>query len=211
MHAPHAVVRLPLPATKERIFQVAEELFAQKGFEGTRTRDIAEQAGINISTLHFHWKSKEDLYAAVYQNLLAQRAKLAEEVFALLTQPPSTYWPETVQAVVDRMFNFFRAHPYAARLDSHRILEATAPSVALQQGQSLLMSVAERLRAKLPAELAQKLDIEMTILTLNSLLRDYFTNPAIFGRILGERNKEVLENRVKRHLQQSVARLFDLL
>jgi hypothetical protein len=42
-------------------------------------------------------------------------------------------------------------------------------------------------------------------------LRDYFTNPAIFGRILGERSKETLENRVKRHLQQSVARLFDLM
>lgn len=208
---PYSAAPLPLSATKERIFQVAEELFAQKGFEGTRTRDIAEQAGINISTLHFHWKSKEDLYAAVYQNLLAQRARLAEEVFALLTQPPTNHWQETVQAVVDKMFHFFRVHQYAARLDSYRILEATAPSVALQQGQSLLMSVAERLRAKLPDELAQKLDIEMTILTLNSLLRDYFTNPAIFGRILGERSKEALEKRVKLHLQRSVARLFDLL
>jgi AcrR family transcriptional regulator len=209
--APHSAAPLPLSATKERIFQVAEELFAQKGFEGTRTRDIAEQAGINISTLHFHWKSKEDLYAAVYQNLLAQRARLAEEVFAVLTQPPTDLWRETVQAVVDKMFHFFQAHPYAARLDSYRILEATAPSVALQQGQSLLISVAERLRTKLPAELARKLDIEMTILTINSLLRDYFTNPTIFGRILGERNKDALDNRVKRHLQQSVARLFDLL
>lgn len=208
---PRPAVSLSQPATKERILQVAEELFAQKGFEGTRTRDIAEQAGINISTLHFHWKSKEDLYAAVYQNLLAQRAKLAEEVFALLAQPPTSHWQETVQAVVDKMFHFFRAHPYAARLDSYRILEATAPSVVLQQGQSLLMSVAARLRAKLPSELTQKLDIELTILTLNSLLRDYFTNPAIFGRILGERSKEAIENRVKLHLQQSVARLFDLI
>jgi AcrR family transcriptional regulator len=198
-------------STKERILQVAEELFAAKGFEGTRTRDIAEQAGVNISTLHFHWKSKEDLYAAVYQNLLRQRAELAEEVFALLSQPHPSHWQETVQAVVDKMFNFFRVHRYAARLDSYRILEATAPSVALQQGQSLLMSVAERLRAMLPPEVAQRLDIELTIVTLNSLLRDYFTNPAIFGRILGERSKETLENRVKRHLQQSVARLFDLM
>ena len=39
---------------------------------------------------------------------------------------------------------------------------------------------------------------------------DYFTNPAIFGRVLGERSKETLENRMTQHLQQSVARLFDL-
>src|SRR5512138_404940 len=94
----------PQPATKDRILQVAEELFAQKGYEGTRTRDIAEQVGINISTLHFHWKSKDELYTAVYQNLLTHRARLAEEVFALLAQPasPGKQWQETVQAVVDK-------------------------------------------------------------------------------------------------------------
>src|SRR5215470_15031137 len=90
---------IPPPATKDRILQVAEELFAQKGYEGTRTRDIAAQVGINISTLHFHWKSKEELYTAVYQNLLSHRARLAEEVFALLAQPasPGRRWQETVQ------------------------------------------------------------------------------------------------------------------
>ena len=203
----------PQPATKERILQVAKELFAQKGFEGTRTRDIAEQAGINISTLHFHWKSKEELYTAVYQNLLSHRAKLAEEVFALLAQPasPGDQWRETVQAVVNKMFAFFRVHQHAARLDSYRILEAAVPSGALQQGQSLLMTVAERLRGMLPADLGQRLDVELTILTLNALLREYFTNPAVFGRLLGERSKEALEKRVKQYMQQSVARLFDLM
>jgi AcrR family transcriptional regulator len=203
----------PQPATKDRILQAAEELFAQKGYEGTRTRDIAEQVGINISTLHFHWKSKEELYTAVYQNLLSQRARLAEEVFVLLAQPasPGSHWQETVQAVVDKMFAFFRLQQHAARLESYRILEATAPSGALQQGQSLLMTVAERLRELLPAELGRRIDVELTILTLNALLREYFTNPANFGRLLGERGKDVLENRVKRYVQQSVARLFDLI
>ena len=64
---------------------------------------------------------------------------------------------------------------------------------------------------QLPAELGQRIDVELTILTLNALLREYFTNPANFGRLLGERRKEVLENRVKRYVQQSVARLFDLM
>jgi AcrR family transcriptional regulator len=201
-------------STKERILQVAEELFARKGFEGTRTRDIAEQAGINISTLHFHWKSKEELYAAVYQHLLTHRARQAEEVFALLekTSTATVHWEETVQAVVDKMFTFFRLHKHAARLDTHRILETNAPSAALEQGQvgPLLISVAERLRTLLPGELCQRIDVELTIITLNAILREYFTNPAAFGRLLREGNKETLEKRVKRHVQQTVARLFDL-
>jgi len=205
--------RLEPSSTKERILQVAEELFAERGYEGTRTRDIAERAKINISTLHFHWKSKEELYTAVYQRLLTQRAQQAEEVFALLehARASSSPWQETVQAIVDKSFSFFRTHLHAARLDSYRILEATTPSAALQQGQLFLISVAERLRALLPPELVRRLDVELTILTLNVLLRDYFTNPAIFGRLLGERSKEALETRIKRHVQQSVARLFDLI
>ncbi len=97
-------------STKERILRIAKELFAHKGFEGARTRDIAEQAGINISTLHFHWKSKEELYAAVYQHLLVQRTQQAEEIFTLLekTSTPTDQWEETVQVVVDKMFTFFR-------------------------------------------------------------------------------------------------------
>jgi hypothetical protein len=52
--------REDLSPTKERILEIAERLFAPKGFEGARTRDIAAQAGMNISTLHFHWKSKTE-------------------------------------------------------------------------------------------------------------------------------------------------------
>lgn len=211
---PH-IIHDELGSTKERILQVAEELFANKGFEGTRTRDIAEQAGINISTLHFHWKSKEDLYSAVYQRLLTQRAGLAEEIFAVLTHtsPSPTHWEETVQAVVERMFTFFRVHHHAARLDTHRLLDTNASSTVPEQGQAgtLLMSVAERLRALMPEQHAKQLDVELTILTVHGFLRDYFTNPAVFGRLLGEKNPEVLEKRVKRHVRQMVARLYDLL
>lgn len=99
------VARLEAGATKERILQVAEAEFARKGFAGTRTRDIAEQAGINISTLHFHWKSKEELYLGVHQRLLTLRAQLAEEIFALVERRPASpaAWEETVQAVVEKV------------------------------------------------------------------------------------------------------------
>lgn len=202
-------------STKERILQVAEGLFAKKGFEGTRTRDIAEQAGINISTLHFHWKSKEELFTAVYRRLLTQRAQLAEDVFALLTTNAATpdSWQETVQAIVEKMFTFFRVHEHAARLDTYYLLDTTAPRIVLEQGQAgtLLMSVAERLRTLMPGELARRLDVELTILTVNAFLREYFMNPAAFGQLLGERSPEALEKRVKHHVRQMVARLYDLL
>lgn len=200
-------------STKERILQVAEEMFARNGFAGARTRDIAEQAGINISTLHFHWKSKEELYLGVHQRLLSLRAQLAEDIFAFVERKPASpaAWQETVQVVVDRMFAFFRVHRHAARLDNHRILETGAPSAALQQGQAFLVAVTERLRALMPTQLAQRIDVELTVLTVNAFMLQYFTNPDAFGRLLGERDPQALEQRVQRHVQHTLARLYDLL
>ena len=56
-------------STKARILGAAEEVFAAKGFEGASTREIAAAAGVNISSLHYHWESKETLYFAVFENI----------------------------------------------------------------------------------------------------------------------------------------------
>ena len=56
-------------STKARILTAAEEVFAAKGFEGASTREIAAAAGVNISSLHYHWESKETLYFAVFENI----------------------------------------------------------------------------------------------------------------------------------------------
>ena len=39
-------------STEERIKEAARKLFTQKGFAATRTRDIAEEAGINLALLN---------------------------------------------------------------------------------------------------------------------------------------------------------------
>ena len=55
--------------TRERrrrdLLGAAYELIAEKGLEGLRTRDIAARAGVNISTLHYYFGTKEALLEAV--------------------------------------------------------------------------------------------------------------------------------------------------
>lgn len=51
------------------IAAAARALIAERGFEGLRTRDIAERVGINIATLHYHVPSKEALVELVAQSL----------------------------------------------------------------------------------------------------------------------------------------------
>lgn len=49
-------------ATEEKIKIAAERLFMENGFSATRTRDIAEAAGINLALLNYYYRSKENLF-----------------------------------------------------------------------------------------------------------------------------------------------------
>ena len=50
------------PSTEERIKEAARKLFTQKGFAATRTRDIAEEAGLNLALLNYYFRSKQKLF-----------------------------------------------------------------------------------------------------------------------------------------------------
>ena len=45
--------------TRERIKQVALELFTEQGYEGTSLREIAERLGVTKAALYYHFKSKD--------------------------------------------------------------------------------------------------------------------------------------------------------
>ena len=48
--------------TRKRILNVSKRLFLKKGFRETTTRDIAREAGINLSNLYHYFASKDELF-----------------------------------------------------------------------------------------------------------------------------------------------------
>ena len=59
--------RLGGERTAERILDVAEELFAERGYDGTTLRDVATRVGVRPPSLYNHFASKDALYAAVLE------------------------------------------------------------------------------------------------------------------------------------------------
>jgi TetR/AcrR family transcriptional regulator len=62
--APHKS-RLHADDRRRQLLKAAVESFAQKGFAGTKTKDIAASAGVSEAILFRHFASKEDLYHAI--------------------------------------------------------------------------------------------------------------------------------------------------
>jgi len=52
-------------STEEKIKQAARKLFTEKGFDAVKTRDIAEEAGINLALLNYYFRSKQKLFDIV--------------------------------------------------------------------------------------------------------------------------------------------------
>lgn len=95
-------VRIAAEDRRQQIVDVARELFARRGFEGTTTRELAEHAGINEALIFRHFPSKEELYWAVLQNMIDMRGtkdRLREHVNAGLSES------ETLTAVAQDILN----------------------------------------------------------------------------------------------------------
>ena len=52
-------------STQEKIIAAARIVFTKKGYAATRTRDIAEEANVNLALLNYYFKSKENLFQII--------------------------------------------------------------------------------------------------------------------------------------------------
>ena len=56
-----------IPATRKRLLDAAEHLFAENGFDATSLRAITTQAGANLAAVNYHFQSKVGLITAVFE------------------------------------------------------------------------------------------------------------------------------------------------
>ncbi len=68
-------LRLSAQDRRQQIMNVAVGLFARKGYQGTTTREIAEEAGVNEALLFRHFPSKENLYWTIIEEQCSARGR----------------------------------------------------------------------------------------------------------------------------------------
>lgn len=70
----------------ERILDVAAELILRWGYDKTTIDDIARQAGVAKGTIYLHWKTREDLFAALVRR---EKLDMGEEVKRRVAEDPA--------------------------------------------------------------------------------------------------------------------------
>ncbi len=94
-------------SAEEKILNAAEHIFENKGLSGARMQEIADEAKINKSLLHYYYRSKQLLFEAVFKKAFN---KLAPQINVVLNSD---------QSICDKIINFSNnytsfmlKHPY---------------------------------------------------------------------------------------------------
>ena len=97
----------PDTTTEEKIKEAARQVFTQKGFAATRTRDIAEAAGINLALLNYYFRSKEKLFDLV---MLENIQKFVMAMKGIFNNETMTL-VEKVTALIDNYISLLVKNP----------------------------------------------------------------------------------------------------
>lgn len=72
----------PTEDTRELLLKAAKAIFAERGFDGATVKEIAAQAGVNISLVSYHFDGKEGLYRACFEQFGKRRLEASERLLA---------------------------------------------------------------------------------------------------------------------------------
>ena len=93
--------------TEEKMYDAARRMFILKGREGARMQEIADEAGMNKALLHYYFRSKENLFKAVFKDIFSKFfSKVKGTLFSEITAK------EKLVVFIDNYIDLIAANPY---------------------------------------------------------------------------------------------------
>ncbi len=192
--------------TEEKIKNAALEVFSKKGYSDTKTREIAASAGVNISTLHYYYRSKDRLFRVVSDEVFGQFSDIGNSIFD--SEIP---FREKIVNFVSEYTDFCKANPH---IPSFIVFESERNPKKVY-GNIDFKSFDRKVETELNELIAQKVvrPISYTnfILNLVSLTVFPFLNKHMLHEINGLSEKdfdELLESRKAMVPQMIIDQLF---
>lgn len=98
------------------ILDVAEELIAKKGYEGTSVRDISSKANINVAMISYYFGSKEKMMSYLYQyRVLKTRENFSEFADTIKSGKPDMQMKEMIKYIVSHLFKYNYFHGFVTQ------------------------------------------------------------------------------------------------
>ncbi|RZK58681.1 MAG: TetR/AcrR family transcriptional regulator [Pedobacter sp.] len=190
---------------KTDILRAAETLFAELGFEGTSTRQIAKESGANMAMINYYFGSKEGVFLEIMEDRIcgfkSQLNQIKDEQI-----PAKEKLLKVVEQYVTRIFSNITFHKMM-----HRELSLTQRPEMFSQIRDAMASNRMVIESILEKGIEEghfrNVDVRMSILTIMGTISMVAISPtkAIDNiDINDEKQKEVLRLRLIAHLQDFI-------
>ncbi|WP_163407895.1 TetR/AcrR family transcriptional regulator [Flavobacterium ajazii] len=175
---------------EKHILEVAKKVFLKRGLAGTRLQEIANEAGVGRTALHYYFRNKEKLFQVVWTKAFEQIASRANFVF----NPDSSIF-EKMKQFVDGYFESALLHPEydlfilsEFNQNPNMMKDIFLSGMSLDSSNSLLYEIEKAVKNN---EL--KGDPVQVLITLLSLCIHPFAGKSIIQVLLNLNDEEFLE------------------
>lgn len=192
---------------RAQILSVAEQLFADQGFDGTSVRDIAQAANVNLAMISYYFGSKEKLLVALIEDRAGYTLGILEELNRDQSLTPWGKIDRLIDFYVDKILNNYRFHcimtQHNNRTRSQEIKDLII-NIKLRNMEQVKKVITDGQRKGL----FRKVDIEFTIATIMGTLTQVTSSRPFYCKLFridesdeaGFRKK--ISPRLRTHLKQ---------
>ncbi len=149
-----------------QIIETAEKLFADKGFDGTSVRDIADEAGVNVAMISYYFGSKEKLLEALFTYRAAGTTQVLEGMLQNKELDPFQRVNMMIDYYVDKFHNQHCFHKIMMR--EQVAIQRTATSVLIHDFKKRNQQMAKQLiqEGQKTGDFTKNVDVPILMATL---------------------------------------------
>ena len=197
------------------ILDSAEQLFAEKGFDGTSVRDIAGHAGVNLAMISYYFGSKEKLLVALIAHRSSYTHGILEELNKDERLSPWDKIERLVDLYVDKIVNNYKFHcimtMHLPTIQSDDIREMIT-DIKIKNFEQVKKIITEGQKKKV----FRKVDMELTVGCVMGTLTQVTLSKSLYCRLMhidqtdeeGYRKKMI--PKIKAHLKELLKAHLDI-
>ncbi|WP_245804830.1 forespore capture DNA-binding protein RefZ [Halobacillus hunanensis] len=164
--------------TRQKVLDVASQLFYSQGFNGTSVRDIANRAQVNVSLIHYYFKSKQGLFESLAVHYF-------EPYLEMIENEANANLEQNLESLVKRILQYKQEHYQLSCLVNR---ELTLNTVFAREMLVTYLAKENHLLTQLLFNKSSKLEItykeKLCLVQLKGLLNAPFVMPLEFQESL---------------------------
>lgn len=197
------------------ILDSAEQLFAEKGFDGTSVRDIAGHAGVNLAMISYYFGSKEKLLVALIAHRSSYTHGILEELNKDEKLSPWDKIERLIDLYVDKIVNNYKFHcimtMHLPTIQSDDIRDMIT-DIKLKNFEQVKKIIAEGQKKRV----FRKVDMELTVGCVMGTLTQVTLSKSLYCRLMHidkhdeEGYRKIMIPKIKAHLKELLKAHLDI-